>query len=541
MPGNITVDVFKLQAALLARVLEDIRVGVFMTDASFCLVLWNRWMEIHTGRLAADAIGRPLFELYPELGSRGLREYYEGALKGEVTVVSYGLHRFILALPPTNMDLGAPEMAQSGRISPLMDGAAVIGTVTTIEDVSERLASDGELRKQVDAQRAARTIAERALRAKDEFLATLSHEIRTPLNVVLGWSRILMGRETLDPALLSRALQVIERNASVQTKMIDDMLDMARILSGKLRLELQPIDVTSAVIAAVDVVMPAATAKRIALRTSLDPGIPQILGDTDRIQQIVWNLLSNAVKFTQSGDSIDVHVRVAGQSVQIIVADSGQGISPAFLPFVFDRFRQSDASSTRRHGGLGLGLALARDLVELHGGSVRAESAGEGRGATFTIDFPLATAATGERRFDANTLQALTPSLNGVRVLIVEDDADSRDLAATVLEQCGAIVTAVGSSADALAGLAGSNAADIPDVLVSDIAMADEDGYEFICRVRLLQPPRGGVIPAIALTGYATPDDVERAMAAGYQVHVAKPMDPAQLIKAVASLVRREA
>ena len=541
MSSEVPVDTFRLQAALLGRVTEDTRQGVFATDTGFRLVLWNRWMEIHTGRTAADALGRSLFELYPELERRGMRDYYEGALKGEVTVVSYGLHRFVLALPPTNMDLGASEMAQSGHISPLLGGDAVIGTVTTIEDVSERLASESELRRQIEAQKSARSTAENALRAKDEFLATLSHEIRTPLNAVLGWSRILMGKETFDPALLKRALQVIERNASAQTKMIDDMLDMARIVSGKLRLDMQPVDVLGAVMAAVDVIMPAAVAKRINLRTAVDPQVPRVLADQDRLQQIVWNLLSNALKFTPAGGTVEVHVGLTKTSVRIVVSDTGQGISPAFLPYVFDRFRQSDASSTRRHGGLGLGLALVRDLVALHGGTVRADSPGEGQGATFTIDLPLSISPeVRASHADQDVSRGKEPSLAGVHVLLVEDEADARDLSVTVLEDCGARVTAVASSADAVAALSERLHGDVPHVLVSDIAMAGEDGYALIRRIRMLEPARGGAIPAIALTGYAASDDVDRAMAAGYQLHVAKPMDPHALVQAVASLVGRE-
>jgi signal transduction histidine kinase/ActR/RegA family two-component response regulator len=467
-----------------------------------------------------------------------MRDYYEGALNGEVTIVSYGLHRFVLALPPTNMELGASEMAQSGHISPMLDEGTVIGTVTTIEDVSERLASESELRRQIEAQKSARSTAENALRAKDEFLATLSHEIRTPLNAVLGWSRILMGRDTVDPALLKRALQVIERNASAQTKMIDDMLDMARIVSGKLRLDMQPVDVLGAVMAAVDVIMPAAAAKRINLRTAVDPQVPRVLADQDRLQQIVWNLLSNALKFTPPGGTVEVRLGLTKASARIVVSDTGQGITPEFLPYVFDRFQQSDATSTRRHGGLGLGLALVRDLVALHGGTVRAESPGEGQGATFTIDLPLSISPDVRTSHPGPAMpEGNERSLAGVHVLLVEDEADARDLSITVLEQSGARVTAVASSADAVAALSDRARADVPNVLVSDIAMAGEDGYELMRRIRMLEPARGGSIPAIALTGYASSDDVNRAMEAGYQLHVAKPMNPDALIQAVASLV----
>ena len=288
-------------------------------------------------------------------------------------------------------------MPQSGRIGPLDDAGVLVGTVTIVEDVSDRLASESVLRKQIEAQQLARGMAENALRAKDEFLSTLSHEIRTPLNAVLGWARILIARGEIDRTLLDRALHVIERNATAQARMIDDMLDMARIAAGKLRLEMRPVDVVKVVLAAVDVVMPAAHAKRVTLRTNLDPRTPNVMGDQDRLQQVIWNLLSNALKFTEAGGSIEVRLALNGRFARIVVADTGHGISPEFLPHVFERFRQADASSSRRHGGLGVGLALVHDLIVLHGGSVLAQSEGEGKGATFTIDLPT-VAAAGNRR-----------------------------------------------------------------------------------------------------------------------------------------------
>jgi signal transduction histidine kinase len=279
-------------------------------------------------------------------------------------------------------------MPQSAHIGRLSHEGAVVGTVTVVDDVSDRLATEIALRKQIEAQRRARATAEQALHAKDEFLSTLSHEMRTPLNAVLGWARILLDRQTLDHALVQRALQVIERNASAQAKMIDDMLDMARIVSGKLRLEMKTVDVVSIVLAAVDVIMPSADARKIAIRTHVDPKSPLIVGDPDRLQQVIVNLLSNAVKFTDVGGSIEVRLDLSDTEACLVVKDTGRGIDPAFLPHVFERFRQGDASSTRRHGGLGLGLALVRDLVELHGGAVSAQSDGEGKGARFTVRLP---------------------------------------------------------------------------------------------------------------------------------------------------------
>ena len=537
MAPNLSLDAARLDAALTHWLSHETQHGVFVTDPQFRLVLWNQWMEIHSGRLSSDVIGTSLFELYPEAATRGIRENYEGALDGVVTVLSHAFHRYLLALPPTNTELGAAEMPQSAHIAPLVLDGAVIGTVTVIDDVSDRLTTESALRKQIEAQRRARATAEQALHAKDEFLSTLSHEMRTPLNAVLGWARILLEQQTLDHALVQRALQVIERNASAQAKMIDDMLDMARIVSGKLRLEMKTIDFVSIVLAAVDVIMPSADARKIAVRTHLDPTTPLIVGDPDRLQQVIVNLLSNAVKFTEVGGAIEVRLEMSDASASLVVKDTGRGIEPAFLPHVFERFRQGDASSTRRHGGLGLGLALVRDLVELHGGSVSAKSDGLGKGSTFTVRLPMmALEAIGDT--DARAAGPAQRALASIRVLLIEDEPDSRDLARAALTQFGAQVSAVSSSAEAVDAILSATPDTLPNVVVSDIGMPAEDGYVFIRQLRGLSPERGGRIPAVTVTGYSTPADVERALAAGYQMHLSKPVDPVALIEAVAKLSR---
>ena len=537
MASNASLEAGRLDAALAHWLSHETLRGVFVTDAQFRLVVWNQWMEIHSGRLSSDVIGRSLFELYPEAATRGIREYYESAVDGSVTVLSHAFHRFLLALAPTNTELGAAEMPQSAHIGPLTLDGSVIGTVTVIDDVSDRLATEHALRKQIEAQRRARATAEQALHAKDEFLSTLSHEMRTPLNAVLGWARILLDRQTLDHALVQRALQVIERNASAQAKMIDDMLDMARIVSGKLRLEMKTVDFVSIVLAAVDVIMPSADARKIAIRTHVDPKSPLIVGDPDRLQQVVVNLLSNAVKFTDVGGAIEVRLDMSDTEACLVVKDTGRGIESAFLPHVFERFRQGDASSTRRHGGLGLGLALVRDLVELHGGAVSAQSEGEGKGATFTVRLPTmaVTSVSADRLPSGPGPRALS----GIRVLLIEDEPDSRDLARTALSRFGAQVAAVSSSAEAVHMVLSASAETLPNVVVSDIGMPVEDGYVFIQQLRSLSPERGGRIPAVTLTGYSTPADVDRALAAGYQLHLSKPIDPVALIEAVAKLSRQ--
>ena len=538
MDVDTSFDLSKLHASVVRCVSEDTHQGFFVTDTQLRIVLWNRWMEIHSGRAAAEVVGRSLLELYPDVGEREIKEYYQSALEGRVTVLSHALHRFLLALPPSNPDAGFAHMPQSGRIDPLVDAGVLVGTVTIIEDVSDRIASESALRKQIEAQQLARSIAENALRAKDEFLSTLSHEIRTPLNAVLGWARILIARNEIDRNLLDRALRVIERNASAQARMIDDMLDMARIASGKLRLDMRPVDVVKVVLAAVDVIMPSAHAKHIAVRTNLDVRTPSVLGDQDRLQQVIWNLLSNALKFTEPGGTIGVRLALNARFVRIVVTDTGSGIDPEFLPHVFERFRQADASSSRRYGGLGVGLALVHDLIELHGGSVHAHSDGEGRGATFSIDLPTVPSQEIDGSTETEGLhQKSMESLAHVRVLLIDDENDARDLSQAVLEQCGAIVTSASSGAEALTVLRAATPEALPHVIVSDLGMPTEDGYQLIRRIRALSPDLGR-IPAVAVTGYATSEDVQRALDAGFQLHISKPMDPASFVAAVADLAR---
>jgi signal transduction histidine kinase/ActR/RegA family two-component response regulator len=538
MGVDTSFDLAKLHASVVHWVTEDTHQGCFVTDVQLRVVLWNRWMELHSGRSASEVLGRSLLDLYPDVGDREIKEYYQSALEGRVTILAHALHRYIIALPPTNSDLGFAHMPQSGRIGPLDDAGVLVGTVTVVEDVSDRLASESVLRRQIEAQQLARGMAENALRAKDEFLSTLSHEIRTPLNAVLGWARILISRGEIDRTLLDRAVHVIERNATAQARMIDDMLDMARIAAGKLRLEMRHVDVVKVVLAAVDVVMPAAHAKRVALRTNLDPRTPNVMGDQDRLQQVIWNLLANALKFTEAGGSIDVRLSLNGRFTRIVVADTGHGISPEFLPHVFERFRQADASSSRRHGGLGVGLALVHDLIVLHGGSVLAQSEGEGKGAMFTIDLPTVAAQEIDASIEGNGLQsrAMT-SLDRVRVLLIDDDTDARELSQAVLEQCGARVKAVSSSAEAIASLLDTPRALMPHVIVSDLGMPAQDGYQLIRQIRAIDSELGR-IPAVAVTGYATADDVQRALTAGFQLHISKPMDPAAFVAAVADLAR---
>jgi len=517
-----------LLASAMLRWFEELSDrGIFTTDAALVVRTWNPWLEAQTGLPASVAVGTSLVELYPSVKDRGLDRYYANAIAGEVHVLSERFHKYLIPVPRNIQSIGVSEMAQSARIAPLTVDGKVVGTITVIEDVTERVVSERELRNQIAASEHARNVAEEASKLKDDFLATMSHEIRTPLNAVLGWARILRTQ----PRLKSRdhALEVIERNAASQLRLVEDLLDMARVISGKLRLELKTIAFEDVVRAAIDVVTPAAAAKNIAISTSFDPGRPVINGDFDRIQQAVWNLISNAVKFTEPGGRVDAQVSSSGAFVELTVRDTGQGIARDFLPYLFDRFRQADASASRRHGGLGLGLALVRQIVELHGGSVSAASAGPGRGSTFVVRIPR---ASGQTEPPVVTTEPVT--LKGIHILIVDDNADGREMLSTALRDYGAKVRVAASSAEALVMLKDKPG---PDVLISDIGMPDSDGYEFIRRVRTSANAAIRLLPAIAVTAYANPEDRIRATVAGYQAHLAKPVDAALVASSIAALV----
>jgi signal transduction histidine kinase len=394
---------------------------------------------------------------------------------------------------------------------------------------------ESRLQTLLDRERTARAAAEAASLMKDEFLATLSHELRTPLNAIVGWTHLLRSG-TLTGERLQRAVETIERNAYAQARLIDDLLDVSAIVSGKMNLEVRPADFAKIIEAALDGVRPAADAKGIRLQVALDPDAGPVPGDAARLQQVVWNLLSNAVKFTPVGGRVQVGLERRGGHARLSVRDSGVGIEPDFLPHVFEPFRQADSGTTRAQGGLGLGLAIVRRLVELHGGAVQAESEGPGQGATFVVELPLQAGEPERRTHSAAGPPAReevgSPDLSGLRVLVVDDEADSRDLIAVALEESGAEVLAIESAVRARGALAGFR----PDVLVSDIAMAEEDGYDLIRWIRDLPPERGGTVPAAAVTAYARSEDRRRALLAGYNMHLSKPFDPGELLAVVASL-----
>jgi PAS domain S-box-containing protein len=421
----------------------------------------------------------------------------------------------------------------------LADGRS--GHLAVARETTEQRRFASEREELLASERSARSEAERASQLKDEFLATLSHELRTPLNAILGWAQLLNMSSTPDD--LEEGLDAIERNARAQAQLIEDLLDMSRIISGKVRLDMQSTDLAAVVDGAVASVTPAAEAKKIRLRKIVNPHTGLVSADPGRLQQVVWNLLSNAIKFTPHNGTVDVVLERVGSHVQISVRDTGIGIAPEFLSAVFERFRQVDSSAARRHGGLGLGLSIVKQLVELHGGTVDARSDGEGHGATFTASLPIVAvrgvddehedrpaAAADGRDFDHADID-----LAGLRVLVVDDEADARALVQRVLSQRGAEVGVASSAIDGLEQLRKFR----PHVLVSDIGMPDMDGYQFIREVRRLVPDEGGVTPAIALTAFARSEDRMRSMIAGYQMHMTKPIEPQELVVAVGTFGER--
>jgi PAS domain S-box-containing protein len=421
------------------------------------------------------------------------------------------------------------------------DRGKLVSVLSLVLDVTAKQSAEEERAAALLRERAARRHAEEADRLKDEFLATLSHELRTPLTSILGWASMIRNGE-VEGANATRAIETIERNARSQARLIDDLLDVSRIITGNLRLDLHPLNLAPIVDAALDALRPTADAKGIQLRTRFEPGECLVKGDPNRLRQVIWNLLSNSIKFTQRGGSVNIDLTCVESTARLSVSDTGEGISAEFLPYVFDRFRQAEGSISRRQGGLGLGLAVVRHLVELHGGTINAESEGLGHGSVFIVDLPLAQerrdpARAEERRREVERRGSRSGvvRLDGLHVLLVEDDDDSRKLLGTMLKRYGARVTSTKSVKEAMQVFEG----ELPDVLVSDIGMPDEDGYELIRKLRSAPPEKGGLTPAIALTGYASRKDRERALAAGYHQHIAKPIEQSDMIGAIAALVGR--
>jgi len=479
----------------------------------------NAAFESQTG--LRDAVGRTARELVPDLDESWFRLYGRVAATGE----------------PARFENHAPAMGRWFDVYASRVGAPELRQVALVfKDVTERKRVEDERARLFALEREARHAAEEASRLKDDFLATVSHELRTPLTAILGWVRMLRVGG-LAPEKYERGLETVERNARAQAQLIEDLLDVSSILAGKLRIEFGPVDARAIVADALETVRPAADAKDIRLEATLDPD-STVMGDHHRLQQAVWNLLSNAVKFTPRGGRVQVLVGCRDGSVEITVTDTGRGIDPAFQPHVFDRFRQAHSATNRAHGGLGLGLAIVRQLVELHGGTVSVFSAGEDRGSRFTIALPQAIAPRPTPGPDLAPTASPTrdlprlPQIQGLHILVVDDEADTREMLRELLEQGGARVCLAASAAEALRQLD----AERPDLLLSDIGMPGEDGYALVARVRSRAPEAGGAIPAVALTAYARPEDRTRALLAGFNNHVAKPVEPLELLAVIAAL-----
>lgn len=524
------------QRESLHVILASIGDAVIATDNQGLITFMNPIAEGLTGWQQDQAKGKPLREVFHLIGhanrqpvedpvSRVLQEGKGVGMANHVLLISRpGFERPI-------EDSAAPIRDNQGRI---------IGVVLVFRDASGRREQDRQAEALLAREKAVREQAQLANRIKDEFLATLSHELRTPLSAITGWVELLQ-HANLPPEQAAHGLEVIKRNVRAQTQLINDLLDVSRILSGKLSIESKAVNLIQVIAAALDSVQLAASAKGVSLRTHLNADASQVQGDPTRLQQILWNVLHNAIKFTPTGGWVDVRLELDGKSVQITVTDNGVGIESEFLPHLFERFRQADSTTTRRHGGLGLGLALVRELTELHGGLVVADSPGIGKGTTITIWLPQRTAPLAGRSIQSSPSRISEPTLvrqnrlTGLVTLLVEDDDDSREIVAMLLSSYGAEVIEARSAAEAMRQLTRS----VPDVLVSDIGLPDEDGFSLIRSVRALPPDKGGAVPALALTAFARNVDSERALQEGFQLHLAKPAAPQELIDTIARLVGR--
>ncbi|HUR20413.1 MAG TPA: PAS domain S-box protein [Vicinamibacterales bacterium] len=516
----------------MAAVVESSDDAIVSKDLKGIVQTWNTGAERIFGYTASEMVGSSILRLIPP------------ELRSEETSILDRQRRGerIDHYETVRVTKDGRRIDVSLTVSPIRDSrGVVVGASKVARDITARKRAEQEL---LEAERRARSEVERISYMKDEFLATLSHELRTPLNAIVGWAQMLRNRTHADADVLE-GLAVIDRNAKVQAQLIEDLLDMSRIISGKVRLDNQRVDVHDVVRAAVASVRHLAVAKEITLQLELDAQAGTVWGDPNRLQQVVWNLVSNAIKFTPTGGRVLVKVARTGGHVELTVADNGQGIAAGFLPHLFERFRQADSSTTRYHGGLGLGLSIVKSLVELHGGSVRASSDGLGKGATFRVEMPAMAAnahsaeSPNEPPLRANELAAAAadqPSLHGLAVLVIDDERDTLDLVRRVLEECGARVFVAESAKAGLDLLVREK----PDILISDIGMPDEDGYTLIRQVRALKPRQGGKIPAAAVSAFARPEDRTKALRAGYQMHLAKPVDPTELTAVVASLATRK-
>jgi len=528
----------------LAAIVDSSDDAIIGKDLNSIITSWNQGAERIFGYSAEEMIGTSIMRLIPPERQGEEEEILSYLKRGErfehfetVRTTKEGRHLHV-----------------SLTISPIKDAnGRVVGASKIARDITDRKLSEEALREAqkaaeaakadrerlLESERAARSEAERASYMKDEFLATLSHELRTPLNAVLGWATALRAGH-FPTEELEQGLETIERNARVQAQIIEDLLDMSRIISGKVRLDVQRVDLPAVVAAAIDTVRASASAKGVRLQTIIDPLNAPVTGDPNRLQQVFWNLLSNAIKFTPKGGRVQALLERVDSHVEVSIIDTGEGISPEFLPYVFDRFKQADASTTRRHGGLGLGLAIVKQLVELHGGSVRVKSSGTGKGASFIVSLPMTVLHPLQEPWERGHPQSKPRdlpsvpaiSLNNVSVLVIDDELDARNLLKLLLESAGAVVYLAPSAEQGMEHLLTKSV----DVLICDIGMPDVDGYSLMRRIRALGDGQKSEVAAVALTAYARLEDRTEAMSAGFQNHLPKPVEPAELLAVVHSL-----
>ncbi|KYC41966.1 hybrid sensor histidine kinase/response regulator [Scytonema hofmannii PCC 7110] len=514
----------------IGSIFESITDALVAVDSQWCYIYVNSEAARLMQKNSEDLLGKEMWEVFPDTIGTKFEKEYKRSLIEQVVV------NFEEFFPSYSMWLEV-------RANPFEQGLAIY-----FRDISQRKKDEQEYRQLLQRERAARAEAESANRIKDEFLAVLSHELRSPLNPILGWAKMLRTGK-YDQVATHRALETIERNAKLQAQLIEDLLDVSRILRGKLVLNIYPVNLVTTIEAAIETVQLAAQAKAIQVHTFLDSNVGLISGDTNRLQQILWNLLSNAIKFTPNGGRVEVRLErveedkgeiLNGSSLssgyaQITITDNGKGINAEFLPHVFEYFRQENSSTTRKFGGLGLGLAIVRYLTEMHGGSVTAHSQGEGLGATFTVKLPLVSDSQYQPvdSEDFHSLHATLHSpLEGLRILVVDDEADIRELVAFILEEFGAEVCITKSASEALTVIEQS----VPDLLVCDIGMPDVDGYMLMRQIRALPSEKGGQMLAVALTAYAGEYNQKQALASGFQMHLSKPVEPDKLVREISRI-----
>jgi PAS domain S-box-containing protein len=534
LPKNRLGPLVSYGDAWLAAIIDSSDDAIVSKTLDGIITSWNRGAERMFGYSAEEAVGQHITLIIPS--DRHTEE--------DQVLAAIRQGQRVDHFETVRQTKDGRQIHISLMVSPVRDAEnRIVGVSKVARDISERKrmeedarAMDRERRAAFAREQKARAEAEMVNRSKDEFLATLSHELRTPLNAVFGWARMLADGQ-LDTETARKATDAILRNATAQIQLLEDLVDVSRIVTGKMQLELRPVDLKAVVEAALDAVRPAATVKDITLDVTIDPRLRPIIGAPERLQQVVWNLLSNAVKFTPRRGRVQVDVQQADAEVQLTVRDTGEGIAADVLPYVFDRFRQGDSGSTRRYGGLGIGLSLVRHLVELHGGTVRAESPGIGQGATFTVQLPVPSLKLAQPLAQLGPPHKSAPqNLSDLDLLIVDDDLDGLEMCRVILIGSGARVIACTSSAEAIEALSGDW---WPHMLIADLDMPEENGFTLLRRARTLASARGRSLPAVALTAYGSADDRRRILAAGFNLHLAKPVDPEDLRLTVASLAGR--